>query len=330
MTRGGRALLGAALGAALTLALHPASRPYVFSSFISPRLRAAPSPKPTSTLIDLAAWMTALGDQYQNRIRLTPLELRNALEVATLGAKRDPRNAFWRQMLAWIYHAQGDENRAREEWSAAAALDTWNDYQSSQLFKERDRIADAFGAAQSWQLADVYYQRTDSAVALISSYSRYILVTSSLDTKEGLLMRTNNVLNGALLRLGSRSIRIGEIGAKMSESACQPPKMVFQERQHKLFLQRIGMQNQLRENGHPDLADQVHKIYNETDAWGAFESADDAQSFAAECSYLSLLLVGLPSVLLVMGSLGLIVWLIGYGMRKVERIAIVPAAVAGI
>jgi len=331
MTRAGRGFLGAALGAALTLALHPASRPYVLSCLVAPQMPSASSPDPVPNNVgDLSDWMTAIGDRFETRGKPPVVEIRNAIQAATLGKKLDPRNAYWYQMLAALDHSDGEEKLAKSEWADAASLDTWNDYQSSQLMKERNRIAGAFGAAQSWQLADVYYQRTENAVALISEYARSLVRHSPIDTSDGLVARADTVLNGALLRQGSRSIRIGMEGAKMSEMACHPQNMATQGQPHRLFLQRINMQNRLRELGHADLADEVHKCYNETDAWDAFEDEDDASSFASEASFLSLLYSSLPSLLFVVGVSGFFVWLLGYSLRKVERIGTAAALIGGV
>ncbi|HTQ09013.1 MAG TPA: hypothetical protein VMI31_02975 [Fimbriimonadaceae bacterium] len=278
----------------------------------------------------LSEWMTAIGDEFATRIRPSDGEIRNAIRAAGLGAGLDPRNAYWHQMLAALDHSLGDDRDAKAEWFSAASLDTWNDYQSNQLLDERGRIARAFGAAQSWQLADVYYQRSANAVDLIAEYSRALLRASPIETDDGLVTRAATVLNGALLRQGSKSIRIGMAGARMSEIACHPDNMVLQSEPHRLFLQRINMQNRLRQIGHPEMADQVHKCYNETDAWDAFEDEDDASSFASESAFLSLLYAGLPNMLLAIGLLGLCLWIAGYAMRKVEKIGVVPAAVAGL
>ncbi len=333
MTRTGRALLGATFGAALTLLIHPASRPYLFSSLLSPTDRTSPAQEEIpDNVVDLSDWMIAIGDKFASRNRITSLELENAISAASRGRRLDPKNAYWEQMLACLYHLRGDEAEAVTHWIAAAQLDTWNDYQSVQLLKERDRISREFGAKESWQLSYVYYQRNKKAVTLIAAYAHRLLATSPLDTREGLLMRTNNVLNGALLRQGSRSILIGNEGAKMSEDACQPPNATrfTTAKHHTLFLQRIKMQNDLRQLGSAELAERVHKIYNESDGWQALENSDDAKSVAAEFSYLGLLYVGLPSVLLVTGITGLCLWLLGHSLRRVERIQMMPASLAGV
>ena len=150
MTRGGRALLGAMLGAALTLLIHPASRPYIFSAFISPsHPRAAPQKDIPNDVVELSSWMTAVADRYVAHQRLTPIELKNAIAAAEHGTKLDPDNAYWHQMLACLQHRMGDEAEGLRHWKIGAACDTWNDYQSVELLRERNRLAADFCASQS-------------------------------------------------------------------------------------------------------------------------------------------------------------------------------------
>src|SRR4051812_19612991 len=98
MTRVGRALLGAAIGAALTLFVHPASRPYLFSVFLSPSRRAFSAEKgiPNDPGL-LSDWMLAAAERFVNHNKLTAVELQNAIAAGTVGAKLEPDNAFWRQ-----------------------------------------------------------------------------------------------------------------------------------------------------------------------------------------------------------------------------------------
>src|ERR1041385_9031992 len=136
MTGFGRALLGATLGAALTLILHPASRPYLFSAFISPsQQRSASQGDIPNDLVELSDWMTAVGDRYPTRNKLTNVELNNAVAAASRAVKLDPDNAFWHQMLAYLYHQLDQEAEAKRQWFAASACANWNDYQSTELLR---------------------------------------------------------------------------------------------------------------------------------------------------------------------------------------------------
>lgn len=331
MTRFGRALLGAAMGAALTLMLHPASRPYLFSAFIWPSTPApAVQPGLPNNLVDLSDWMTAVGDRYVTRNKLTSVELNNAVAAADRGAKLDTDNAFWHEMLAYFYHQLGNEVEARRQWLTASACTTWNDYQSTELLRDRERLAKDFGAHQSWQLAYAYYQRSENAVLLISSYSRAVLAEAPLTTRDGLLLRSANVINGAKLRWGSRSIHVGNYGAEITEVACHPPQVSESLNHHRLFLARMDMHNRLRDIGQPNLAEQVNRVYREADAWDALLSADESADRAMEMSFLSLLYVGLPTMLVVVGLVGIALWVLGLLLQRIERISLVPALVAGV
>ncbi|HVT14204.1 MAG TPA: hypothetical protein VHE55_18220 [Fimbriimonadaceae bacterium] len=331
MTRFGRALFGAALGAVLTLSLHPASRPYLFSVFIWPA-PASPPPQQDipNDLVELSDWMSAVGDQYVTRKRLTPVELNNAIAAANHGVKLDPDNAFWHQMLAYFYHQLGNEAEAKKQWFAASACATWNDYQSTELLRDRERLAKDFGAHQSWQLAYAYFQRSENAVLLISAYSRAILAEAPLTTKEGLLLRSANVINGAKLRWGSRSIHVGNFGAEITEVACHPPQVKESLNHHRLFLARMDMHNRLRDIGQADLAEQVNRVYREADAWDALLSADEASDETTERSYLSLLYVGLPTMLLVVGLVGALLGALGLLLGRLGKITLTPSLVAGL
>jgi len=330
MTRAGRAFFGAMLGAALTLLIHPASRPYLLNAFLSPSNRPAVAQEAPRDVSALSEWMLAVGDKVASNSKLTPLELRNATDAAMSGQRLDPGNAYWRQMLACLKHYAGDEAGARAEWIAASTQDVWNDYQTQGLMRERARLAKDFGGPESWQLAYAYFQRNNHAVVAISSYARSLLASASLTTHDGLLLRAANIQNGALLRVGSHSIALGNSGAEMSEDACHPPGSTPSKNRHALYLARIKIQDQLRALNHSDLADQVHRIYNETDAWYAWESADEASDTTRELSLMSMLYVGLPSTLIIVGLLGVVLWFAGHCLRKLERVQLVPAMVAGI
>lgn len=330
MTRTGRALLGAMVGAALTLAIHPASRPYLFATFISPTNVSNSSPKGMpEDVVGLSDWMLALGDRYISRQHLTTIELNNALAAAQAGANLDKKNAYWYQMLAYLYHQLGKEAEAREAWRRASVCESWNDYQSSGLLHLKDQLSKDFGAQQSWQFGYVYYQRNENAVVLIRSYSKTVLADAPFTTDAGLELRAANVFNGALLREGSRSIHIGNYGAEMSELACHPPELSAKVKPYKLFLARMNLHNMLRRIGKEDMAERVNYFYKEADAWDAYENEDEASQHALECSWLGLAFVGIPSMLLVVGAVGLVLWLLGVWLRKVERVQTVPALAAG-
>jgi hypothetical protein len=331
MTRGGRALLGAALGAALTLFLHPASRPYLTTVFISPTSHSTPVQRGIpDDPVQLSDWMSAIGERFLNRQKLTRVELDNAILAATKGAKLNADNPFWHQMLACFYHQIGDEEEAKHQWITASACARWNDFQTEELLREHQRLTQDFKAAQSWQLAYVYFQRTESAVKMISSYGHSIYASIPLASDEGLPLRAANVINGMRLREGSQSIRIGYFGTDMSEMACHPSGLSETLSRHKLFLAHIRMQDRLRQLGHQQLADQVYDCYRQADAWYVYENPVEAESNVAELSFLSLFLSGFPSMLTVVGITGIVLWLTGIALRKLEHIPLLPALVAGL
>src|ERR1044072_3434979 len=182
MTRAGRALLGAALGAALTLLVHPASQPYLLSAFLTPthRVEARQTGIP-SNLAELSDWMLAIGDRYARRNPPQPTELQNALIAAKQGEKLDQGNAFWPQMIAALEHELGHPEEAKKAWLRASYQTRWNDYQTSALLADQQRLTHDFGAEQSWQYAYVFNQRSPAAVDLIDGYSRSIFKSTHID-----------------------------------------------------------------------------------------------------------------------------------------------------
>ncbi len=330
MTGTGRAVLGAALGAAITLVLHPTSRPFLTSIFISPRLTGAVATEGIpSTPPELAEWMLAAGNQAAEHRKLTPREFGNVIVAAKTGAANEPNNAFWRQMLAALYHIKGDDGQARQEWMRASNCDQWNDHQSTVLFEERDTLARQWGAYQAWQLAYTYYLRSDRAVTLISSYARTLDATTTLGTLNGLLVRAANVRNGNLIRLGSRSLRIGDIGGQISEAACHPNGLPSTSSRHKLLLARLALANKLRQAGQTDLGDEVNRIYREMDAWYAFTDIEAAGDKAYTLGLRSLATAALPSLFAALALVGLVVWIGGRAVQPIEHVRLAPAVAAG-
>lgn len=332
MTRTGRALLGAALGAALTLLVHPASRPFLLSAFLTPTHKVAARQRGIpKNLAELSDWMLAIGERYEHRNPTQLTELQNALVAAKEGERLDPQNAFWPQMIAALQFQLGQPDEAKRSWIRASVQNRWYDYQTAALLKEQQRLADDFGAEQSWQYAYVYHQRSGSAISMIDSYSRSILRSAKVDDKDGLLLRTASVLNGHLLRQGCQSIPLGTVGAIIAENACHPPDldMAPSPNRHKLHLARVSMQDRLRRMGREDLADQVAHVYREADGWDAFVDPVQANEEINELSFLGIFLVLLPGLVIPIAAVAIPLWLLGQALRKVERIHIVPAAIAG-
>jgi hypothetical protein len=292
-------------------------------------------------LIELSGWMREAGDRFVSHNPLTRLEIVNAIAGATKGAKRDPDNAYWKQMLACLYHQLGDEATARRHWMTASACANWNDYQSTDLLAERQRFGKDFGALESWQLAYVYYQRSPNTAQLINSYARFLLSSAPIDIKKplacgpALLLRAAVVINGDLLREGARSISVAGFGSEMAELACQvdsPGKTPRGERfsYHKLHTARTTLVSNLEAIGEPTLAHKVDRAYRESDAWDAYLDPEMAAEEAMSSSYLSLLYVGFPSMMVVIGLVGAFLALIGFAFQRVERIQLVPTVIAGV
>jgi hypothetical protein len=283
MTAVGRAILGATLGALLTLIAHPTSRPYLSTLALRVQpsdlaaqlyLRSERLPPPTNP-IDAALWLHMAADRVYQGKKLTNAECDSVLKIATAAAKREPDNAFWYQMQAVFYQQAGKKAQAVNAWNRASHSQAWNDYQSQLLMHARQRISTLTRSQQSWQLAYVYSARSESAARLVESYARSLIARLDHESDASLELRYTTLRNGSLVRDFSRSMKIGLRGANIVELASYPKGLSTIRSPKKLLLAQIAMFNSLMSSGKKQAAASAYESFRQNDAWRAMTQRED-------------------------------------------------------
>ena len=249
MTPAQRAWLGAALGAILTLALHPLSRPYITSVFVlrappglrfrdepttanghQPDLLDSPLPQAYPPVLfrpqnrfDASVWLQVAAEKLIHHVRFQPDEIPNVIQVSRAASDSEPDNAFWLQMEAVFLREHNELAEAKRVWLRASHCASWNDLQTSYLSDLGNKLAANTQSDFAWQWAFVYYLRSTAAARAIANFARAINPSAGLGTDSGLQLRYATLVNGELLRKGSRNLEVGQIGATMMEIASHPP-----------------------------------------------------------------------------------------------------------
>lgn len=191
MTPLGRAVLGAAIGGTLALAIHPASRPYflgVLESRSPESLRAwvpdlARELPPPKSLREAALWLRVGTAKNREGIGLTKSERRTLSELARRGEEKDRTNAFWTQMRAVLAAGDGKKREAAEYWRRAGIATTWNDLQNDALQTALSRFA--FNRNQAWPYAFLMTCRSHAAEVAAEKYARTTLADADLSSVSG-------------------------------------------------------------------------------------------------------------------------------------------------
>jgi len=336
MSRFWRAFYGAAMGALLVLMIHPASRPFLLTalskwgspktfqnnSLILESQSALPLP---STLVDASIWMQEAAVRVRKPQTIQPGEWSSFFNVAAHAAQQDPDNAYWVEMQAVLTNALGkaspaaERDRLRslaiEEWGKAARLSRWDDYQTRRLRIIQNELAKEAGGVAAWQFAAVYpLHVTDSADA-IDDFARKLLQNLDDNSKNSLQLRYDTLMNGKLLREGSRSIAVGEKGVNLVEIASYPREISPEPNPKAMVLTRTLFQNRLVKAGMIDESRQVVDAFKSNDGWLALLRQENIGDQTSELRYASLLTIDLPGALLALSIFGGLLWLIATILR---------------
>lgn len=327
MSRAARAYFGAMLGALLTLAWHPISRPFLFEGFThwgaSAAARSTPLlvgnlsrlPVPDSEL-DASLWLQAGAERIWARRPPNDADKEKLVRVAHNAAAREPENAYWRQMESVFLGALGREQQAKDAWVLAARAVRWNDYQSVRLLGVREGLAREEGARLAWQLAYVYGLRSSANAQVIRAFSRQVVGGTELTDPKGLEMRWASVLNARLLRDGARSIESGQLGAEMMEAASHPAGLPIARSHRVILLARYDLINALAAAGMAERSAQVNRAYESNDSWIALTRRVDTQEFAGWNILGALAAATVPSSLLAVSALGGMLWIVGLAISR--------------
>lgn len=323
MTRTSRVLLGASIGAVLTLLLHPASRPYLLNPFFGPKASSVRRieqedgrPKAPTTVQEGAQWAEVAAEKMATLHSLSKKELVSLRGVVLEGRRRDPTNAFWTQMDAVVEHALGNDKAARQSWIAGSRLSAWDDYQSDFLNAESKALAQMSSAQESWHFAYLYHRRLLAAARLVEKYARRVVAQAASDTRDSLDIRYATVANGALMRDGSRNVEVGEIGAFIVEIGAYPSDLATRRTPKRLLLAENDFFNRLIQVGETDRASFVQNQFGRNEAWQALSEQELTGEQARNLGMLALVLSGLPGAILAVAMVGLGVWWIGVLCEK--------------
>lgn len=327
MTRGRRALAGAALGALVTLLLHPVSRPFLLEFTESTTGSAVEycldrnesQPAPPKDLLGASQWVQlALERSIDDKSALRPGESQTVLGILDNAIRLDPDNAFWKQAKAVLLAENGDAEGAKTLWLRASLATQWNDYQSDRLMLSRDRIAGTTGAMQAWQLAYVYQQRSLMSVQAIDRFARNLIADAEPTTEEGLNIRYATLMNGNLIRIGARSVAIGKIGAGLVDLTTYPADLAKEPSNRSLWTGQTQMLTQMA-NLSPEWRDRSNRargVFDNNEAWRALMGYEDPQNLPEKYSFGAILSAGVTGAVSVVGLVGILLWGLGELVRR--------------
>jgi hypothetical protein len=345
MTLWRRALIGAAVGAVLTLCIHPLSRPFLAAAWVhEPKdafaalldLRSEQLPPPENP-VDAALWVQMAADRIVSRRYLSASERQSLGRVIRAASRNEPDNAFWDQAYAAILVRDTGDPEALRRWVRASNLAGWNDHQSTRLQRARDRVSQLSRSRQSWQMAYVYYGRSESAARLIERFSRDLTGKLELQGRRDLRLRYATLRNGSLMRDGSRSLRVGFRGANVVDIASYPRNLTGIPSPKRLILAQLTLYNNLLQDGKVSDAMETYQTFRRNDGWRAMIVREDFEERIANAALGSTLVGVLPSAFLATSLIGLAIWIVASVARASAsqrfgniQIAVAAALLAGL
>lgn len=317
MSRLGRAMVGALIGALLTLFIHPYSRerlfvgvlawgglPRSYSTDLATGRDVLPQPKSIS---EYSLWMEVGAQRIVSRQPTNKREWRNLLDASLRASKLEPDNAYWPQMSAVFQLASENRRSAQGHWIAAAKRARWDDGQTARLVKFRERVAAAFGSS-AWSLAAAYPKRSVASARTIELFSRDVARTASLDSSEGLRLRYATVANGRLMRDGAKSMQALELGIAVVELASYPPNLTSINSPRKLLLARADLYNRLIDAKMTLQGEEADKAFRGNDSWLGYPNSAEASRDYEDGATLELAVVTVVPACILAALLGLCTW----------------------
>ncbi|MBS1706082.1 MAG: hypothetical protein JST40_09420 [Armatimonadetes bacterium] len=284
MNRLGIGFLGACFGSLLVVLLHPLTRglanPLVDQQIkadlnshpmVLRNTRVVPEPKDAT---GAAFWLlvasreAVLGRSGNHR------DLAETLEVARGWSEHDKDNAFWLQMESAVLWDRGLHDQSIQAWISAAKAARWEDYQMDRLQVIRKAISRTFTNVPSW--VDLYLttERSSFAGQYLMRHATRLLTRAPLTTASGLKLRYAIARAGHLIRGGSSSIELAQIGSSIAELAGRDRTMAAESTPRRLLFARIQLADHLRKAKMENEADDVVSIYRATTGWSYFLDQD--------------------------------------------------------
>jgi hypothetical protein len=335
MSRSWRAFYGAALGALLVLLAHPVSRPFLLTALskwgsaktfqnntlILESQSELPVPK---NLVDASLWMQDAAIRILQPQNIQPSEWTSFFNVASYAAQQDEDNAYWVQMQAVLTNALANtpnvskslHGLAVEEWIRASRLSRWDDYQTRRLRTLQGQLARESGGNAAWQYAAVYPLRVSYTADAIEGLARELLRNLDTTSKSALRLRYATLMNGKLMREGSRSIAIGEVGVDLVEMSTYPKEIAPEANPRALVIARTDFYHGLIKVGMPDEARTALNAFKSNEAWLALLQQESINNRTSQLRVASLLTIDVPGALLALSAVGGFVWLLSGLFRR--------------
>lgn len=314
-----RALLGAAIGAVITVLAHPLSRPFFLEPFrvVSPdRLSTAfdtysRHPVTPRNVVGASLWLQLAAERLCQREALSPMALNTMVLICKRAEAKEPGNALWPQMEAVILSEKGLSREAYVAWVRASRCGTWNDYQTPRILLARDRIAEITKNRQAWQLAYVNSAKSATFANLIERYARNLLSGAGLVKVDDLHHRYATLLNGELIRLNSRSMSNGLKGANIVQLSAYPANQMHVSSPKRLWIGQSQVASNLAKLGYSEEAAHARKAYTNNESWLGLTKSRDIQEDIFNVSLGSVLAATLVGSLVITSLVGTNMWLIG-------------------
>ncbi len=326
-----RALLGAAIGAVLTLLIHPTSRPFL--SVVFWHSPAIDSTRPLTgampavdmlgrprTLLEASVWMQAASERMRRNMPLSRRELLDSRSVADAASKVDPDNAFWKQMTAVFLNALGDNAGSDDYLHRASQCGSWNDWQTKRLQLMQAELATRYGAWQSWQLGKVYKERSLSPVLAIEGTIRKKLDVTDTAKDSDRMERYCMIRNGNLIRKGSQSFSTGMAGANLVNLAFERPGFRPGATARSRITEREDFKESMEASGHAEEARQLRRIFDDNDSFSEFLNEKSATANLERLSLIAVVVATLPSVLLALSIMGMAIWAVGVLIPRLDSL----------
>lgn len=335
-----RGLVGAAMGSLTVLAIHPGSRPFLFSGFggwgPSRTLASSPLiysnlttlPQPTSP-VEAGLWMDAIFVASKNG-SASDTDYARALSCADLMASRDPDNAFWRQVAAVIHAKRGEMVEADRDWVQASKAAKWDNQAGARNSLVLDALEQADGGALAWHGAAVKRLEAMDTIRAIESFARESLRRKGITTNEDLLFRYATLENGRLMRDGAKSLATGQIGYGIVELSSYPQEVQAPSTPRKLILARTGMTSNLQQAGFGLEAERVAEAFRTNDGWKALMPLEDAGERFRQLGIWAMFTVSLPGAFFLVALVGANLWGVGEllkrpALKKIVKPSAAPA-----
>lgn len=329
MTPGLRAFLGAVLGALITLAAHPASRPFILGATanVTPKElqklldEDASSLHPPRNLLDAALWIQLGYDKLEDGRGLTPKEVDSLIDVANAAAEKDSRNAFWQQSLAVLLLQKGQRDQSLHAWERASRTDYWKDYQSDRLLQTQRQLQRETGALQAWQYAVSFYSRSMSGGTQIETVAKSLLRNLDYQSDGARAIRYATLMNGNLLRIGGRSNEVSLHGANLVELAAYPSSLTSTPSPKRLWTGQNELLTALRKADERFRFDSAKAAFDDTESWRALVFGDVERRNPETIASLSIGTAVTPIATVAITIAGLIAWALGKSVGNILKTA---------